>query len=58
MIYHCPDCGIFWYIVIEYQNQITWNKLERLLITPIEHVIKRSCPNHTKGTIESAGVQA
>lgn len=58
MIYRCPDCGIFWYIYSEYQNRITWNQLPRLLITPIKHTIPRACPNHTKGMIESAGVNA
>ena len=58
MIYHCPDCGVFWYIYSQYGSLISWNILPRLLITPIDQTIKRSCPNHTKGTIESAGVSA
>jgi hypothetical protein len=58
MIYKCPECGVYWYILNEYNTQITWKRLNELLITNSNQTITRMCPNHTKGNIESAGVGA
>ena len=58
MIYHCPDCGIYWYILNEYLNKITWKTLGSLLFTDPSHVIERPCPNHDTNYSQSAGVHA
>jgi hypothetical protein len=57
MIYRCPDCGIFWYIISECNQRITWKVLGELLITNPLHTLKRACPNHDAKYITSAGVK-
>ena len=45
MIYHCPTCKIYWYILSEYQNRTTWKTLGKLLFTDPTHILERTCPN-------------
>jgi hypothetical protein len=58
MIYHCPTCGVYWYILSEYQTMINWKRLGELLITNPTDTIKRYCPNHDQKYSQSAGVKA
>jgi hypothetical protein len=57
VIYHCPDCGVFWYILSEYQTTITWKRLGELFLTNPKNTIKRPCPDHNTKHITNTGVK-
>lgn len=52
MIYHCPTCGIYWYILNEYHNHIAWKRLSELLVAKPEQTLQRYCPHHIPTSAE------